>query len=84
MTRDVSQVPVVLLHTLKHYKTLHECVVLMQVKTEDVPHVPDERRLEIDERGKGFYRCSYVMALWMGQMLCARLPNAGRSTSISI
>jgi KUP system potassium uptake protein len=55
MTRDLSQVPVVLLHALKHYKTLHERVVLMQVKTEDVPHVPDERRLEIDERGKGFY-----------------------------
>jgi len=27
----------------------------MQVKTEDVPHVPDEQRLEIDERGKDFY-----------------------------
>ena len=55
MTRDLSQVPVVLLHALKHYKTLHERVILMQVKTEDIPHVPDERRLEIDERGKGFY-----------------------------
>ena len=55
LTRDISQIPVVLLHALKHYKTLHERVVLMQVKTEDVPHVPDERRLEIDERGKGFY-----------------------------
>src|SRR5262249_34614612 len=55
MTRDLSQVPVVLLHTLKHYKTLHERVVLMQVKTEDVPHVPDEQPLEIEERGKGFY-----------------------------
>jgi KUP system potassium uptake protein len=55
MTRDLSQVPVVLLHALKHYKTLHERVVLMQVKTEDVPHVPDEQRLEIDERGNGFY-----------------------------
>jgi KUP system potassium uptake protein len=55
MTRDLSQVPVVLLHALKHYKTLHERVVLMQVKTEDIPHVPDGRRLEIDERGKGFY-----------------------------
>jgi len=55
MTRDLSQVPVVLLHALKHYKTLHERVVLMQVKTEDVPHVPDERRLEIDERERLLY-----------------------------
>jgi len=84
MTRDLSQVPVVLLHALKHYKTLHERVVLMQVKTEDVPHVPDERRLEIDEREKASIRCWYITALWMSQMLCARLPNAGWSTSLSI
>jgi KUP system potassium uptake protein len=28
---------------------------MMQVDTEDVPHVPDERRLEIHEIGKGFH-----------------------------
>jgi KUP system potassium uptake protein len=28
---------------------------MMQVETEDVPHVPDEQRLEIRELGKGFY-----------------------------
>src|SRR5262249_60045107 len=27
----------------------------MQVDTQDVPHVPDEQRLEIAELGKGFY-----------------------------
>jgi KUP system potassium uptake protein len=55
MARDMSQVPLALLHALKHYKALHERVVLLQVDTEDVPHVPDERRLEIAEIGKGFY-----------------------------
>jgi len=55
MTRDLSQVPVALLHALKHYKALHERVVLMQVKTEDMPHVIDEQRLEFNEKGKGFY-----------------------------
>ena len=55
MTRDLTQVPVALLHALKHYKALHERVVMMQVETEDVPHVPAERRLEIKEVGKGFY-----------------------------
>jgi KUP system potassium uptake protein len=34
---------------------LHERVVTMQVQTEDVPHVPEEQRLEIGELGKGFY-----------------------------
>ncbi len=55
LTRDLTQVPVALLHALKHYKALHERVIMMQVETEDVPHVPDERRLEISEVGRGFY-----------------------------
>ncbi len=55
MTRDLVHVPVALLHALKHYKALHQRVIMMQVDTEDVPHVSDERRLEIAEIGKGFY-----------------------------
>jgi len=55
MTRDLHRVPVALLHALKHYKVLHERVVMMQVETQDVPHVPDEQRLEIEELGRGFY-----------------------------
>jgi KUP system potassium uptake protein len=55
MTRDLNQTPVALLHALKHYKALHERVVMMQVDTEDIPHVPAERRLEINEIGKGFW-----------------------------
>jgi KUP system potassium uptake protein len=55
MTRDLAHVPVALLHALKHYKALHERVVMMQVETEDVPHVRADRRLEISEVGKGFY-----------------------------
>jgi len=56
MTRDLEHVPLALLHALKHYKVLHQRVVMMQVLTEDVPHVPEEQRLEISELGKGFYR----------------------------
>jgi KUP system potassium uptake protein len=55
MTRDLGRVPVALLHALKHYKVLHERVVVMQVDTQDVPHVADEQRLDIAELGKGFY-----------------------------
>ena len=55
MTRDLARVPIALLHALKHYKVLHQRVVMMQVETEDVPHVPSEHRLEIGELGKGFH-----------------------------
>ena len=39
MARDTDQVPTALLHALKHYKVLHERVVLLNVLTRDVPHV---------------------------------------------
>jgi KUP system potassium uptake protein len=55
LTRDPGVVPLTLLHALKHYKALHDRVVLMNVETEDVPHVPDEQRLQIEELPKGFY-----------------------------
>ena len=55
LTRDPDVVPLALLHALKHYKALHERVVLMNVETEDVPHVADEQRLQIAELPKGFY-----------------------------
>ena len=55
MTRDLTQVPVALLHALKHTKALHQRVIIMQVETEDVPHIRAERRLEVNEVGKGFY-----------------------------
>ena len=55
MAREVGRVPLALLHALKHYKVLHERTALMTVQTEDIPHVPDEQRLEIHDLGKGFY-----------------------------
>lgn len=47
--------PGALLHSLKHYKVLHERVLIANVVVEDTPFVPLARRLEIDKLGKGFY-----------------------------
>jgi KUP system potassium uptake protein len=47
MTGNVEHAPASLLHNLKHNKTLHERVVLMSVRTADVPRIRDEDRLEI-------------------------------------
>jgi KUP system potassium uptake protein len=47
MTGNINKIPNALLHNLKHNKVLHERVVLMTVSTEDIPHVPNEQRLEI-------------------------------------
>ena len=64
MARDADQVPTALLHALKHYKVLHERVVLLNVLTRDVPHVADEERLELRDLGNGIY----TLRLWYGFM----------------
>jgi K+ transporter len=37
----LTQAPTALLRALKHYKGLHQRVIMMQVDTEDVANVPD-------------------------------------------
>jgi KUP system potassium uptake protein len=49
-------VPAALLHNLKHNQVLHSRVLILNVKVEDVPHVPAEKRVEIHDAGEGFYR----------------------------
>jgi KUP system potassium uptake protein len=49
-------VPGALLHNLKHNKVLHERVVICNVVVEDTPIVPDNKRLEVEKLGKGFFR----------------------------
>ncbi len=56
MTSSASGVPHALLHNLKHNKVLHERVILLTVRIEDVPYVAEEKRLETKDYGPGFYR----------------------------
>jgi KUP system potassium uptake protein len=56
MTSSASGVPHALLHNLKHNKVLHERVILLTVRIEDVPYVPAEKRMETEDYTAGFYR----------------------------
>ena len=58
MTSSAEGVPVVLLHHLKHNKVLHEQVVLMSIKTEEVPEIRSEERLTLERLDHGFFRVS--------------------------
>jgi len=55
MTARVDNVPAALLHNLKHNKILHERNVLMTVRTEDVPRLPEAERLQIDHLSQNFH-----------------------------
>jgi KUP system potassium uptake protein len=56
MTSTPDGVPHALLHNLKHNKVLHERIVLLTVKIEDVPYVEEERRSTLENLDQGFYR----------------------------
>jgi KUP system potassium uptake protein len=55
MTGSIDNLPSALLHNIKHNKVLHERNVLMTVRTEDIPRVADDQRIEIQNLGHGFY-----------------------------
>jgi KUP system potassium uptake protein len=56
MTTAPDGIPHALLHNLKHNKVLHERVLLLTVKIEDVPYVEEEKTFHLDELGQGFFR----------------------------
>jgi KUP system potassium uptake protein len=72
MTSTPDGVPHALLHNLKHNKVLHERVILLTVKIADVPYVPDEKRVKLDDLGAGFHR----MLMYYGFMQEADVPAA--------
>jgi len=56
MTTSMTGVPHALLHNLKHNKVLHERIILLTVRIEDIPFVPEEERGQTEDYGAGFYR----------------------------
>jgi KUP system potassium uptake protein len=55
LVRSSNLVPPALINNLKFNQVLHETVVLLSVKTLEVPVVPPEERVEVKNLGKGFY-----------------------------
>lgn len=56
LTSTLHGVPHALLHNLKHNKVLHERVVLMTVRTEDVPYIAEDDRLDVVQMSASFWR----------------------------
>ncbi len=56
LTALADAAPNALLHSLKHYKVLHERVVFMTVEFLDVPRVSDQERVNVEEMHKDCFR----------------------------
>jgi KUP system potassium uptake protein len=56
LTATPEVVPHALLHSLKHYRTLHERLVFLTVEFRDVPWVPFEERVLCERMGNNCWR----------------------------
>jgi KUP system potassium uptake protein len=56
LSRDPRGTPIALLHNLKHNKVLHSRVLTLTMLTEEVPVVPPEEQIEVQQLGKDFFR----------------------------
>jgi KUP system potassium uptake protein len=56
MQSNTGDVPVSLLHNLKHNRILHETIVFLTIVTERVPHVAAVNSLAVKSLGAGFWR----------------------------
>ncbi len=65
-------VPTALLHNLKHNRVLHERVVLMKVDIKDIPHVPDDQRIDLAHLDHNFH----TIAVNYGFMDEPNIPRA--------
>lgn len=56
LTGNAAVAPRMLLHNFKHNKILHNNIVLLTVRNEEVPRVSDEERVKIEKLKEGFVR----------------------------
>jgi KUP system potassium uptake protein len=56
LSSSADVVPPALLHNLKHNQVLHQRVLILTVKVEDMPHVAPEKRVEVHPVGEGCFR----------------------------
>ncbi|HEV7278555.1 MAG TPA: potassium transporter Kup [Devosiaceae bacterium] len=72
LTSDIEGAPTALLHSLKHYKVLHEHNVILTVVTSNLPRVADDEKVRIDAYNDLFYR----VIVTFGYMETPNIPKA--------
>ena len=72
LTADPESAPTALLHSLKHYKVLHEQNFMLTMTTDTTPHVPMAERVTIEPLGGSFQR----VLLRFGFMDTPNVPKA--------
>jgi KUP system potassium uptake protein len=71
LTSHPDFAPVALMHSLKHFKTLHERNVILTIVTADVPRVPDAERIRMEDINPQFSR----VTMTFGYMEAPNVPH---------
>ena len=72
LTSDPKSAPTALLHSLKHYRVLHEKNIILSVETTHTPRVEPAKRVRIEPVGSTFMR----VLLRFGYMETPNIPKA--------
>jgi KUP system potassium uptake protein len=72
LTSDPKSAPTALMHSLKHYKVLHEKNVIISVESTHTPRVESAKRVQIEQVGATFMR----VILRFGYMETPNIPRA--------
>jgi KUP system potassium uptake protein len=72
LTSDASGAPTALLHSLKHYKVLHEKNVILTVQTSNLPRVADDDKIRIESMSELFSR----VVVTFGYVETPNIPKA--------
>ncbi|MGV8834262.1 MAG: potassium transporter Kup [Devosia sp.] len=72
LTSDIEGAPTALLHSLKHYKVLHEQNVILTVRTSASPRVADDEKVTIDAYNELFSR----VVVTFGYIETPNIPKA--------
>ena len=56
LTGRPDKVPAALVHNRTHNKVLHSDTVLLHIRTEDIPRVPNSEKVDVERLGGGFSR----------------------------
>jgi KUP system potassium uptake protein len=79
---DADHVPPVLMHHIERSRALHETVVLLTVKEETLPVVPEDSRFKVEDLGGGFYKLSISFGYMETPLLLPVLQNVARTGQI--
>ncbi len=76
LTSDPDSTPTALLHSLKHFKVLHERNVILTVQTADAPRVKPQERVTLTPLGQSFLRMTIRYGF-------AEQPNVPRALALA-